>query len=624
MLIKYVYFSIILFFLIPNSSAKLNYYKPNNTFVVLSNCASRIVANLIRELPRKVIDVTTFNLEYSTVIKSLHNIEGVRVVTRSLLLQPNKTVYNEVCLIICNDFTDLKIGIQRSRKDSLWNPAANFVIILTKDIDDDIHNIFHFLMDKFLFNSTVIAKFSLDTEYYVFSCTPDWTEVCVGSKIGTINILTSCNDLNESSVVFENNYPTKFNGCRIKLITHLYSPFIIRTHGKGRRYRGIDEFLLTLLSEMEGFKFVLEDSGKVEDFGRVLDNYSYTGMLKYIEDDSSIVGACGGHILTWRRTRGLDFLTPYISDQMSLVIPRAPIFGTWSAVASELSYTTSIIIITLFILFCIMVIRFSVFINSMKDKTRDVLFIWGLFFSTVDVKYVRNNLSSRLIALTVYIFVILMYCVIQASLLRESTRPKRAYQMKEIEEVFESNYELILSPAMSEYLKSLTDVKISKISEGKEVCKSTLDCLMQVKNAKNMSLFTLSSDLYHKSFTWKLAEKDGSFKIYTIPRTFAFTWQTMYFHRGFPFLKSMNRNVNRILAGGHLLKYMRDMEFNERKKYHFHEAPRFFPITMSDFRDVFLILIFGWCFSFIIFICELKYINYRNTKLLKCIKKYSD
>lgn len=575
----------------------------NNTDKDVSRCATNIITNLIEYLNNTIIDVTAFNMKDNIMLKDLHDIQKVRIINRSFL-PPNQTSYKYICLIECRNLKELRNGIRKARNDPLWNPEAYFIIIFANTIDSNLITVFQLLMKKYIFIATVVGRFNEDTNYSVYSYNFDYTKICGICKIKNIKLISSCNDIGDMNVFLNSKHPT-MNGCTLKVITHIYPPFV---RDKKLHYRGLDEYLLILLSKMQGFdiEFVFASEDFHEDFGKVLKNFTYTGMLSYIEDEESeIAGACGGFVLSWSRSKALSFLYPYVVDRISLVIPRAPIFDTWSAVATQLSVFTITLTFLVFVIFSIMAIKFPVFVKSEEDKIRDVLLVWAIFFCILDLKSVKKLLVARITVMTMFIFVILMYCVIQASLLRESTRPRRAYQMDDVEEVFESNFEMILSPPMAAYLKSFTKKEQSLWREGKVTCNTTIECLKQVRDCANRSLFTVSSDIYHKSYVWELAEEDGTFEIFTVPETFSFSWQTMYFHRGFP-LNKLNDDIHYILASGLLEKQFEDLNFNARKKRHFHEKPANIAKTIDDLKGVFVLLIFGWGLSIITFLIELR------------------
>ncbi|GBP43201.1 hypothetical protein EVAR_26879_1 [Eumeta japonica] len=533
----------------------------------VNECAEKVMMTI--DLPNiRYSVVTLVNTNDETISSEvLRHIRSKRSVITRKFYWPNAHINNYIYVIGCSHVKELSEGLEYLSHDYYWNPNAKFIVIVQEYVIKNVRNFFSLFLIYKIYDVVVIGKLENSEVSGIYTYLPFKNNSSCNPTSDDVKLLSNCTDIDLEWALRE-KIDMSIEGCTFKFITHHYAPFI-NSKGSKNGGEGIDQFLLKILSQIEKFQYELIDYGTVEKFGKVLDNYSYTGMLKYIERDF-VDGAVGGYILQWNRATGLDFLYPYLTDHIVVVLPRARLMDKWQAIGMQFKYSNMLLILTAYVVFSLASFGFAVFTKNSKSIIRDFVIVFGYFCNNISTLYLNGTTKSRIVFWNMIIFVMFISCAVQTSLLSSCTRPMRAYQIDSLEEVVDDDFELILSPGTAHYIQSIdqmrNSIEINNIID-EPPCKTTLECLMKVKT--NDRYYTISSELYHDNTIWKLADEYGNILVHEIESPLSYCWQTIYFRKGFPLLDKLNDHINRIVASGILRKHIYDLEDGERWKHHF-------------------------------------------------------
>ncbi|XP_063629231.1 uncharacterized protein LOC134800678 [Cydia splendana] len=540
-----------------------------------------------------VTDVTVINVDVE-LVKALYSLlpRPVRFVSRTFYW-PNGAVFNDVYVIQFEDIFIFEQGMDSVRRDPFWSPRAKFIIII-EHLENYLQDVSDFLLRNHIYNVALVA-YSGDRNVLVYTFGNQYDQ-CNRPVLNMLETRFRCSDSEvqdrDIDEIFRSKLKPKLLGCHVKFVSHNYWPFV---SFEGRD--AIENYLLRLIREYEGITVELVDFGKVEQFGSRLNNFTYTGMLHEIET-YHVEGAIGGYYLTYDRMSNLDFIDPYIIDRHKIILPRAKLLNEWSGVLKQFGELALWAIFASFCIICVTVTLMGIFKKQVRDTSRDILIVWGYFFSNIGKQKAKSGIAYRMVLVNILIYVFIISYAAQASLLGATTHPIRDYQPKSPGEVV-SNYQLLITPNLFNHLSRYSHFDLTNASTN---CNTTIDCMTKVMNGDHR-LFTIASDMHIRSYVWKFADKNGETKIHTIREPVGTLLKTMYLRRGSPLVGPLNKLLRRIYYSGLLQWFGNRLHFAERFKYKF-RARRGKPQSLKGLRGVFMILVFGYCMSAISFLLE--------------------
>ncbi|XP_063369875.1 uncharacterized protein LOC134658196 [Cydia amplana] len=508
--------------------AKQIYEQNDNT--ELYKCVTTIIRRIELE---NVTDVTLVNVD-AELVKALQSLpRPARFVSRTFYW-PDDTVFNDVYVIQCEDIFVFAQGLDLVRRDPFWNPRAKFIIIID-NLEGNLQEASDFLIHNHIYNVALVA-YSEDRNVSIYSFGHQRDE-CDRPTIKMLELLTPFAEIHNIDInkIFTSDKKPELRGCHVKFVSHNYWPFV-SFEGKF----AIDNYLLAIFRLYEGITVELVNFGISENLGERLSNFTYTGMLHEIET-YHVEGAIGGYSLTFGRMSNLDFIDPYMVNRYKIVIPRTKLLSMWSGVRKHFGVRASWTMIAIFCIICVLVIFMGMFKKQVRDTSRDILIVWGYFLNNVSQETVKSRVSYRILLLNILLYVFVISSAIQAALLSCTTHPIRGYQPNTVEEVL-SDYQFIISPSMYTHLQINPIIDLSNV---KTTCNATLDCMMEVMMNADERLFTIVSDVYHRSNIWKFTGAYGELKIHTIREPLGTLLHTMYLRRGSPITAPLNRLLRR-------------------------------------------------------------------------------
>ncbi|XP_052755761.1 uncharacterized protein LOC128201798 [Galleria mellonella] len=530
-------------------------------------------------------DITLANSN-DAIGKTLNDLQKYRVVIRSFLWE-NQPYSNQIYLIRSKNYYELYNGIDKLKQDTYWNPRAKFIIIINNMIGF-MNETSRLLVLNNIFNVIVVTKTKEVNNFSLYGFLPV-KDNCNRPKVRTLQLVSNCTKLGEI-----NNFLFRISvfpsDCKVKLFTREYEPF---NYAPGKGISGIDEYILKLWEQRHNMTIELRNTGRSSRIENFIKNFSDANAF-LSENHNHAVGMFGGFSYNMERRAVLDFSYPYMVDHDIIIIARTPDLGKWEAIIHRFSSIIGVLLICLFVIFCIMSSLLLVFVKKGKDIVRDVLIVYGYFLTNISVKKLNTRFVARIVILSLLLFVFLMVNIIQAFLLSASTRPIRRQQVNDIEQVYKTFKPIILKSWKWKFEDQTNDM---------DFCDVVSECMEKLINS-NKLMFTSISDTYYNLISWEMIDNFGRFHLYRVREPARYVYRVMYFTRGSTVLSSLNRHIHKMTDNGLISHHIQTMEFQARLKSKIKYYDGYDSTDMSEIKEPFIVLLLGYFISILVFVYE--------------------
>lgn len=543
----------------------------------LSNCVVYITREASTNIP--ILDLTLVNIDTDLIISSLHNVRGLRFTSRTYLFDVYR-IFNIVYIIESKNPKELTDGLSQVFRDVQWNHKAKYLIIVKKMKEHDLLHLGNLFFDHNIYNVILITTERRNHVIYQLNVTSN--DNCRRSNNWVL--VSSCSEyLTKKRLAFPKN-DESIRNCQFKFITHSSWPY---TNYDFTNIEGIEQRILKDYEKYKNVTIELYIVAKKNDLhGVVIPGY-IDEMLKRVQDNE-FEGAVGG-LNTINNSIGyLSFVYPVTVDQSVYILAHAENLESWEILLSG-SYESVAVIIVLIIM-CVLITLLKIFTNQERDVTRDILLVLGYILNKTGVKNINPNLPQRIIFLNLSLLALLLPYTINASIYSSFTKPYRGYEPKDVDEL----------PAENLMLHTEIAYKYPKI---KNKCDSILDCLMDVKNDKTKSLYTILSKTVFLAFGSQITDDKCNKKVFKLGNAFT-ELRMIFLRRDSLILDDINKFIVSIASAGLISKYTEDISYLEHLKCHFHETDTM-PINMSEMYIFYIMLIIGYMISLITFALEL-------------------
>lgn len=546
----------------------------------LTSCVVKLIEEIDYKKYSTSMDITVMNINNDLKLSALHKIEGARFVTRRFFWDPGN-IGNVIYILMSEDYGELEHGLSKVISDKFWNPSARFIIVLQSFENyslRDITNLLH--VYNIFYKVSLISRHGNEYSIYKYNFTkPD---NCL--KSGHLTFWSKCSDYQTKM-----NLPVLYKGsirnCRYTFVTRNFWPFT----NFDSSAKGSEQNFLSLFEKQYGVKIDLHEFGKVDKYGKLMDNSSIIMLQKVVNNEYE--GAVGGYAINSENNHGnISYSYPMLIDHMFYIVAHSNYVEQWVAVLYKSPYTF-IVIILLFVIFCVMVTFLSIF-RAQNDVSFNILIVFGYLLNKNYVKRIESGWSQTLIFSSLLFTALIIPYAIQADLFSVTTQPIRGYEPKEPEDLW--NYQAILC----------TDWQFRKEFAGHWDCETRLSCLMMVKNYPQLSLYTIISDTHYSIYQWQLADTQCKMETYRLKDPYISIYRTIFLRRGSVLIPYLDTFALRISSIGVPNKIATGIYFREWLKCKSLYSDEHMPLPLSNFYYVFMILIGGYCLSLGFFIYE--------------------
>lgn len=518
----------------------------------ISTCVENIISHWIQ----KGSHITYVDLNYQNddILKSIHRMNFATVVSRK-----TKSVnhYNEAYIIAAENLYVFKNEFKHLIKEKDWTPSVYFIIILNDKTPNAITDLFDILIHYHVFNVAVITGTS---GIQIFTYDPFENNSC-GKKYFNIKSFNTCSNTSIAKL-YSTNIDGRLKGCIFNFATSHRAPYSIKPNIKKfpEHLMGMEQFVLNILGEKEGFKINFTALYDPDIYPVVKDDMSATGALSLIQKgDVDIV--FGGMLLLRERAVAFSYFYEHLAytDELVMLVKTAGPVASWKNIYLEFSY------LVWFLLFLTFLIFFVIFIIvlQIKDKCHLMLIMWGLLFQHGYRKGFNFKMEYFIFQWVLFAFLINIYY--QSNLMGLTTHFSYNYQVSDEKDIMDYNME----PCISNNIKGLINATIGNDYdvEMDEDCDKTMASMQTV--SENYKKYTL---VLHSLFNYnrfKYTDDYGNSLLYSFKIPTNKIIYAVYFYKGFPKINTLRYNVLRIRESGLLDKHLRDLFYEEAKKYKF-------------------------------------------------------
>ncbi|PZC80790.1 hypothetical protein B5X24_HaOG200934 [Helicoverpa armigera] len=571
-------FFLVMFYSIVSAGAFLT--TDHENIESLTNCVVKIIKKVDYNRYTKVVDVTLMNIKNDIKLSALHNLTGVRFVSRRFFWNTND-LSNKYYLVMSEDFQELEEGLKEVTSDIFWNPLAGFIIVLKSHKHHSSHDITDLLHTYNIFFASLILH--KDDKYFIYKYNFTASNRCY--KAGHLTLWASCSDFcseKQLPILIEGN----IRNCQYKFISRNLWPFT----NFDTAFKGTEQWFVALFEKQYGVKIDLKKFGKIDKCETITYDTKYI-MLKKVENNE-VEGAVGGYSITEEYSGNVSHSYPISIDYMYYILPHKKYVGPLVAVLHG-STGTFVLIGLLFVIFCIAAKFLSIF-AAQKDFSQDVLMVFGYLLNKCSANRISAGWPQAIVFSSLLFTSFIFPYAIQANLYSVTTEPVRGQEPKTSQDL--KNYKAVL----------YTDFQYrhNKEFSGYLDCGNRINCLMLVKNCPDKSCYTVMTSAHYFANLWQLTDDECKMTTYILREPYITSLRTIYLRRGSVLIRPIKEFLLRIINSGVLSKYSRDLYIREWLKRKCHHRSEHVPLSMSSTYYVFMMLIAGYCLSVITFICE--------------------
>ncbi|KAH9641133.1 hypothetical protein HF086_000781 [Spodoptera exigua] len=555
----------------------------------LTSCVKKILESIDYNKYGNYMDVTFMNINTNVIkLSELYKVRGPRFISRRFHWNPDN-ISNMVYVITSQDYNELERGFCKVTSDLYWNPTATFIIVMDSNKITDLHYLTKLLHRYNIFHRVSVLLRS-HNDYTINRYNFSTPGLCY--HLGHLMFWAKCSDFiaNKTSPILSRG---SIRNCRFTFVTRNMWPFT----NFDSKTEGIEQNFITLFKKQFGVKIRLQEFNKVNRFGSAMDNLTIIMKEKVVKDE--VEGAVGGYSIDELYFGNISFTYPIMIDHMYYILAHASFVDQWYAVLSQ-STSTYIILFLIFVTFCVSATFLSIF-QSRSDVSLNVLIVFGYFLNRTAIRRTPTGWPQAIIFSTLLFTALIIPYAIQANLFSVTTQPVRGYEPKEPEEL--TDYAPVL---YSEWQRRIDFQNYTD-------CGTRLECLFTVRDSPTKTLYTIMSFLHYWFYLPQLTDGHCNVATYALREPYLTVFSTIYLRRGSVLMRPMNMFIMRAGATGIMEKHFADICYRDRLKCRVNrrESP-YNPLSTTDFFYVFMLLIFGYCLSTLVFIFEVWVRNRNN------------
>ncbi|XP_045485547.1 uncharacterized protein LOC123689457 [Pieris rapae] len=465
--------------------------------------------------------------------------------------------FNREYLIITKSCVDFETKFHRITIATTWSANAKLLVVIKNAYDPRC--IFDILLKKHMTNVVVLndtATLELLTynPYEDFGC---------GKRYNRIIKLGHC----KRQYLFFDKLVNGIRNCTFQALSAHMPPYSIDPASNRSVYKGVEQYILELISNKVGFKINFTFKINSDEFTVIADNMSAVGPLSALQTGEADI-ITGGMLLTYQRAMVLDYLTGGVTftDYLQLHVATAKPVSNLKNIYSEFQCWVWLALFNVFVVYSVLMYL----IMRKRPKQTIVLKMFGFFLQ--QGSRVKGDRTNRLFIFWIF-FAYLINCYYQSSLVSFTLHPHLDYQISSIEDIVDYDLKPCISLIMRRILLGTSYIFVVK--NNALDCERREDSLNKVAESSNhftvylKSLFAYEQNKYYDAF--------GKSKIYTIDYPRSQVLYAIYFYKGFPLHTKLHRLCRRVEEAGlinrHLDRLKTERQANlscEFKKRMFH------------------------------------------------------
>jgi hypothetical protein len=414
-----------------------------------------------------------------------------------------------------------------------------------------------------------------------------------------VNALRNLNQYPVRIAVFENT------ACAIKVLPKLLQTNpIYKNLSSSSGFAGSDGLLLGALVKYLNIDPVMQTNMPRYNYGHEYPNGSITGVFAMVLNKETDWGL-NARIMTYYKGGGFEYTVPYISDKISVVVPKAEKVPRWWALVNCFDNWSWILIHVTISICCIFwyLIRSSSFVKAVSEMCSLLMGVpCRISPSTCEVFFLVSCAFFSLVVLG----------IVQGSLFKAFTTITFYPDANTLEEVVESGLPVITFAGA--LIKDNSSSTVGKLIE-KSIPFSE-DVLDLVAYQKNIVAIHRRRDVEIEAIT-KYLGQDGVSLLHIVDQSIASFYLSSIVPKDSPFLMVFNRVITAMFESGLTSKWFNDLVYSlfieNLDKVRGKERLNSF--SLSDIQSAFYILGVGYVCSIFALLWEMTWYKCQ-TKLL--------
>lgn len=562
------------------------------------------IINILNQYFYQHFEVTVFNVEYheDDLLKAIHSTINFTLVSR-LPIQ-RMVIPNIGYLIFSRDASVFLEFFHCLTEEQTWNPRARFLIVIKSLENNQLRSIFNELLKQRVYN-VILVNGTEHADLYTYN---PYDNYACGFYYDNVAHYGQCSQANND--LYPNKLVTELRNCSFRaLLTHRPPYSIDPTKiNYEKTLLGIEEYIITLLSELQHFTVTFNYSYNGELYSRVAPNMTALGPIARLQNKEFDVVFGGLQIVT-SRAEGFSYLYGYYdyANDLLIMVKKASLVPSWKYIYLEFQPEVWVLLLIALIVYSILII---IQVKS-KDKTKVVLrLLENLVLHGRESRTNHSAVSVKCLLSTWVISTYLINTFYQSSLFSLTIRPSYEYQISNEVDFFKYNVQPCIPTVIRNFIGDEMDPNRAEVYSRIEGCHNSTESLHTIISL-NENYYTLVPRTTYLLIEADYINKWGESLIHSFEKPFMKYLYGYFFQKGFPITQSLKVDALRIRESGLPDKICNDHYHQQRliNKRRYTEKP-----TVANFVIPWALLMTGFVISLIVFVVELliKHLNSIN------------
>jgi hypothetical protein len=373
-----------------------------------------------------------------------------------------------------------------------------------------------------------------------------------------------------------------------------YNP-IYKNLSWSKGFAGLDGFVMGSLAESLNFDVVVLGNPE-NSLGMASVNKPPTGCLRDVVERRAVFGANSRFLIDYSLPE-IEFTVPHSSEELCMVVPKAAKMPNWASIFNSFT-AMSWAIITLTCIIC------TIFWYCISSKTfaKASWTIFSILMGT-PTKIVPKMGQSQFLAACM-IFNVVILGVLQGSLFKSFTTISYHADINTLEELDESG--LPIATSLWSFIRPNSE--LLKRLEKKTVHRS-MGYLDTVAYKRNISVCEPRAHIEFLMKT-KYVQDDGLPLLHIINECLTTFLMTYVVRKGSAFLTVFNNVIAKVVESGLTVKWNNDIVDSlaiEKIINLSRNRTRVKSFSLYDVQSAFYLIIIGYIFAILLFLCEMFY-----------------
>ena len=524
-----------------------------------------------------------------------------------------KRLYGHVLEV--NDVEDLKLMLPVHYMNNRWNNSARFIIMLSSLVDyREMVKISEYFWSFNVLTGVMLLPGANYSSYDVYTWYP-YTNNC-GQHQGVLTLKEQCYDKVMKKNWFANKLPKMVTGCPLKITTVIYPPFVMQPQvtstNNNSQYQfteGFEVKMINMAADFIGMKPVYTMSDVPDDWGIAYANGTTKGPLTKLFNGEVEV-AIGAYVATRETHQLFEYTNSYFQDGLKFCAPHALEKPHWKKLSEIIAWP--VLILGTFTIITLSVITSKLSVNSHERRHYHTFLncFQNIVAALIGSAYFVQPLTSKIRILMMIWFIATLYITIafQTYMISSLTKPDYEVQIKSMNEVIDSNYDLFFHENALTYFSLSDGRERSKIMGRYRPCPVIHNCLYETATTRKS--ITCTPKMYAKFAGYLFTSSNREALLYCFEENIVTYPVEILFREGFAFKNRLDKLIGSINTAGFLNLWERNIYEEALKNNNVHlenydECDGC--LSFEHLAVVFVTYLFFMVIAFMVFVGEIFY-----------------